>query len=180
MIRSPFQWTLAAALALSPLAAQAQDARQMTLSKEDQMFARKAAHANAEEIELGRMATTQAASADVKSFGQRMVDDHGKAGEQLKQVASGLNLDLPSGPPAADRARIDKLKSATGAQFDHEFMAAMVEDHRKAVALFQKEANSNGNPDLVNFAKTTLPVLEEHAQMAHSIVQSESRTGKSS
>ena len=39
------------------------------------------------EVELGKLATQKASSEDVKKFGQRMVDDHTKANDQLKQIA---------------------------------------------------------------------------------------------
>ena len=48
-----------------------------------------------EEVELGKLATQKASSEKVKQFGQRMVDDHSKANDQLKQVASQENITLP-------------------------------------------------------------------------------------
>src|SRR4051794_35823757 len=50
----------------------------------DKTFVKKAAQGGLAEVELGRLATERAASPDVKKFGQRMVDDHSKANDQLK------------------------------------------------------------------------------------------------
>jgi len=52
-----------------------------------QKFFEKAAIANMAEIKLGQLATQRAESADVKQFGQMMVDEHTKALDQLKQAA---------------------------------------------------------------------------------------------
>ena len=55
----------------------------------DKTFVKKAAAGGLAEVELGQLATQKASSEDVKKFGQRMVDDHSKANDQLKQVAGG-------------------------------------------------------------------------------------------
>ena len=41
-----------------------------------------------EEVELGRVAVKNGQSDKVKEFGQRMIDDHSKAGDDLKSVAA--------------------------------------------------------------------------------------------
>ena len=40
-----------------------------------------AAHGNMAEVELGKLAVERGTNDAVKQFGQRMVDDHGKASE---------------------------------------------------------------------------------------------------
>ena len=57
----------------------------------------------------------------------------------------------------------------SGAQFDKAYMNYMVADHKKDVADFQKEAAHANDPDVKNFAQTTLPTLESHLQQAESI-----------
>src|SRR5438105_13462235 len=52
-------------------------------SSADRDFMTKAAVGGMEEVELGRLATQKAANADVKAFGQRMVADHSRAGDEL-------------------------------------------------------------------------------------------------
>ena len=51
----------------------------------DRHFMDKAAQGGMAEVELGHLAQQNAQSSDVKSFAKRMVDDHGKASDQLKQ-----------------------------------------------------------------------------------------------
>ena len=53
----------------------------------DQSFVMKAAEGGLAEVELGKLAAQNATSDDVKKFGQRMVDDHGKANDELKSLA---------------------------------------------------------------------------------------------
>jgi putative membrane protein len=96
------QWA-GAILAVLPFVAAAQDtstpkldqgARQMMRSH-DTAFAMAAARGGIAEVETGKLAADKAISPDVKAFGQQMVDDHGKANEQLKSVAEKQNLTLP-------------------------------------------------------------------------------------
>ena len=50
----------------------------------DETFVVKAARGGMAEVELGKLAVEKAASDEVKKFGQRMVDDHSKASDELK------------------------------------------------------------------------------------------------
>ena len=58
----------------------------------DQAFVTKLAGVNMAEVELGMLAKDKALSKDVKTFAQRMIDDHRKAGNELKTVADRKHL----------------------------------------------------------------------------------------
>jgi len=49
----------------------------------DQQFVTDVAHDGMAEVELGKLATEKASNEQVKKFGQRMADDHSKAGDEL-------------------------------------------------------------------------------------------------
>jgi len=136
------------------------------LSASDKAFMDKAAQGGMAEVELGQLATQKGQSEQVKQFGQKMVDDHTKANDQLKQVASQVGVTLPTGLDAKDEATKDKLSKLSGTQFDKAYMKDMVNDHKVDVAEFQKEAQNGKDPAVKNFAQQTLPVLQEHLQMA--------------
>lgn len=136
---------------------------------EDQEFAMEAAMGGMMEVELGRMAAEKGASDEVRQFGQRMVDDHSKAGDDLKQVASGKGLTLPTAPDAKHQADMRKLSALSGAQFDKAYVSMMIKDHKKDVAEFQKEASKGMDVDIKSFASRTLPTLQTHLQMIQRI-----------
>ena len=52
------------------------------------------------EVELGQLAAQRASDPQVKQFAQRMVTDHGKANDELKQIAARKNVQLPADIPA--------------------------------------------------------------------------------
>ena len=132
-------------------------------SAADKSFAMQAAKGGMGEVALGQMAQQKAGSDAVKQFATHMVDDHTKANDELKQIASTKNITLPSAPPSDAKTR--KLEGMSGAGFDKAYMAMMLTDHKKTIALFQKEANSGKDADLKAFASKTLPTLKSHLEM---------------
>jgi putative membrane protein len=139
------------------------------LSLSDKKFVRDAAQGGMAEVELGKLATEKASSDDVKKFGQRMVDDHTKAADQLKQVASSEGIQLPQGLSAKDKMTEERLSKLSGEQFDKAYMADMVKDHTQDVTEFQHESHSGKDAAVKNFASQTLPTLEDHLKQAKEI-----------
>jgi putative membrane protein len=132
----------------------------------DRAFAEKAAAGGAAEVEAGKVAEQRASHDKVKQFGARMVQDHGKANGELKQIAAGKGLQLPGTPDADHQQQMARLQKLTGAEFDRAYMDHMVKDHRKDIAEFRKQASSGKDPEIKAFAAKTLPTLEEHLKMA--------------
>jgi len=129
-------------------------------------FVLDAAKGGMAEVQLAKLATERAKSDEVKKFAQRMVDDHSKAGDQLKSIAESKGIKLPVEMDAKDRALLNRLQKLNGAAFDRAYMQAMVSDHAKVVNEFKKEANAGRDPQVKSFASTTLPTIEEHLQHA--------------
>lgn len=126
----------------------------------------KAAEGGMMEVELGKLAQQQASSEEVKKFGQRMVDDHTKANDELSKIASSKGITLPTSLSAKHQATKDRLSKLSGAAFDRAYMEDMVRDHRADVADFRKESTSGQDAEVKAFAAKTLPTLEEHLRMA--------------
>ncbi len=127
---------------------------------------------------MGELAKDHGNLQAVKDFGQKMIDDHSKANDQLKDIAGKLNVTLPSGLAAHDQATYDRLSKLNGAAFDRAYMRDMVTDHRKDVAEFQREANNGRDPQLKEWAGTTLTVLQGHLQTAESTEKQVTSSGK--
>ncbi len=135
----------------------------------DQHFMDKAAQGGMAEVELGQLAEQNAQSSEVKAFGKRMVDDHSKANDQLKQLASQEEVSLPTSLDAKDQATKDRLEKLHGAAFDKAYMHDMVMDHKKDVAEFKHESEVAHSPALRDWAKQTTPTLESHLQEAEKV-----------
>jgi putative membrane protein len=146
-------------------------------------FAMKAAEGGMAEVELGRLATQKASNDRVKQFGQKMVDDHTKANNDLKQAASQEGIELPADTNAKHKKVAEKLSGLSGAAFDKAYMDEMVKDHNQDVKEFQKASKASGNSPVKQFAANTLPTLKDHQQMAkeldHELKGSASKSGGS-
>src|ERR1051325_7780136 len=61
-----------------------------------QSFLKEAAQGGMTEVTLGQLASEKAKDDAVKSFGQRMVKDHGKSNEELQKLAHTEGVTLPT------------------------------------------------------------------------------------
>jgi putative membrane protein len=132
----------------------------------DETFVIKAAKGSMAEVELGKLAVEKGASDEVKKFGQRMVDDHGKAGDELKTLAQNKHITLPAGIDPQEKALHDRLAALSGPSFDRAYMQAMIADHRKDLNEFRTESKLGKDADVKGWAAKTLPMIEEHVKLA--------------
>ena len=141
---------------------------------DDKKFVKDAAQGGMVEVELGKLAAQKASSESVKQFGQKMVDDHGKANEQLKEVASKENMAIPDAIDSKHQSRIDKLSKLSGESFDKAYVKDQLKDHQSDVKDFQAEAQGGSDPNVKAFAAKTLPTLQEHLSMVKDLSKSKS------
>ena len=128
----------------------------------DAKFMMMAATGGMNEIALSQQALAKSSNDDVKRYAQMMIDDHTKAGDELKSVAMSKNVTLPMEADAKHKAAVAKMESLSGMTFDMAYLKMMVKDHEATVAMFQKEANSGKDADAKAFASNTLPTIQGH------------------
>jgi putative membrane protein len=155
------------AVALIALAVPA--AAQVQLNEADREFVNKAAIGNVAEVELGRVAVQRAARPSVKSFGERMVTDHGRAGAELATLARTKGMDVSSTLDVSHQAMRDRLSGLSGADFDRAYMSEMVRDHTEDVALFERATQTASDADVKAYAERSLPMLREHLALARQV-----------
>jgi putative membrane protein len=124
------------------------------LSAADKNFMMNAAKGGMMEVEMGKMAASNAQNADVKKFGNRMVADHSKANNELMALAKEEGVSLPG------------AKSPGKWKSDKDYMDTMVKDHQADLAEFQKEAQSGTDPDVKAFAAKGAKMVSAHLKMA--------------
>jgi len=100
--------------------------------KSDAEFVKDVASKNMAEIELSRIALDKATSPEVKVFAQMMVDDHGVAGNKLKTVISGQPVEAQLDDKHRETA--DELSKKQGADFERDYLEAMVHGHEDLAA----------------------------------------------
>jgi putative membrane protein len=132
------------------------------ISAED--FVKQAGEAGTAEVTLGKLGAAKTTDKDVKAFAQHMVKDHAKANEELMAAARAKGLKVATEPGAMHKAVTKKFEhQSADADFNHDFMEQMVNDHEAALTLFRTaSADTTLDPDLRALAKKTLPTLEAH------------------
>ncbi len=143
-------------------------------SMQDKAFVKKALEGGMAEVQLGNLALQKAQSDDVKKFAQKMVDDHTKLGDDMKQVAQQVNVKVPDGPSKKDKALAAKLQAMSGADFDKAYMKAMVKDHQQDDKDFKNEAQNGTIPQVKDAAAKGEPIISQHLQMAQQLASGNS------
>ena len=134
-----------------------------TLTEEENFWAI-AADGGLAEVEMGKLAGQKAQNPEVKKFAQMMVADHTKANAELKSIAAKQKITLPTEIGPRHRSTIDELNRLAGADFDREYVQAMVDDHEADVQLFEDQAEDESDQQAKAFAAKTLPVLRKHLE----------------
>lgn len=142
----------------------------------DRRFVNKAADGGMAEVQIAQLAAERASNAEVKSFAQKLVDDHSKVNDELKGIASQKNVKLDDDSDK-DRA-YKRLAKKSGLEFDQEFVEHMIDEHEKDVKLFEKAAKDAKDADLRAFAAKHVDHLREHLRQAESLRASVMPTGR--
>ncbi len=143
---------------------------------DDKKFAKDAAMGGMTEVELGKLAVQKGSSDAVKQFGQKLIDDHTKANDQLKELASKDSLNLPDSLDSKHQSRVDKLAKLSGPKFDKAFIKDAVKDHEKDISEFKNEAQYGSDPNVKQFASNTLPILQQHLAAAKDLKNTEKQS----
>jgi len=167
------------------LPASAQTAQQQRSGQTSDPFITRAMQMNQAEIDLGKMAQSKTQNPRVKEYADMMVLDHSQAQEKLRGTSGASQGQVQLSKEQQQLS--DKLSRLDGQQFDKEYMAAMVKDHRQAVQIFQKEAGTGSsgttprqkpgsaagaNSNDANIAQQMLPTLQKHLSEAEQISRS--------
>lgn len=137
------------------------------LSRADEKLMKQLAQANMTEINAGKLAEEKSQNDQVKSFARKMVEDHTKALDDLKQMAQSKGVSLPAEPDRSQKAMETRLSSLSGDRFDKQYMEQAGErSHKETHKLLQQIITRAEDVDLKNYASKTLGVVESHQQMA--------------
>jgi putative membrane protein len=136
------------------------------ISEKDRQFINEAAQGNMLEVKLGELAQTNTTTDKVKVLGQHMIDDHTKAENDLKALASKKGIVVPANLDEKGFKVYNKLVKKQGEDFDKAYTKCMVKDHKKDIEKFKKQADKGDDAELKAWVQNTIPILEGHKQQA--------------
>lgn len=128
----------------------------------DQEFVTRAAFGNFAEIQTGQLAQQKGQNPDVQRLGQMLVQEHGQANDDLRQIAQRLNLTFPSDTDPIHKAMAGMLAGLNGSEFDRRFVDGQIKDHITTIALFEREAMLGSDPTLKAYARRYLRAIRGH------------------
>jgi putative membrane protein len=149
---------------LVPARAKAQGA-----SDDDKKFLAFAAQADQNEIAVSQVAEQKATNPDVKAFAQKMVREHKQMTASMKPFAEKWSITPPMGPDADHQKEIDKLNGKSGADFDKEYMDAMVSDHSAALSKFTTEVKDTQDATFKAAVMKGKDKVAAHKNMAYDL-----------
>ncbi len=150
----------------------------MTTPTSDAEFTVLASASSNGEILAAREALRRSRNPLVRTFAQRMIDDHTTANVGLQAATRGAGT-RPAPVTALDpdaQRQLDTLRSTPQTQFDATYMLAQIPDHQKAAAIFTWETQNGRNSTLREYANRTLPNVRMHLQMAQAFRASNGAT----
>lgn len=107
---------------------------------------------------------------EIRTFAQHIIKDHIASSAKLKSLTQSIQgLQIPQQMDTRHFDLVDKLKSASEAQFDQLYRRQQVQAHQQAIQLYQTFASGGDNPELQQFAEATLPALQKHLKMAQAL-----------
>jgi putative membrane protein len=151
----------------------------------DVKLVQKFLEANQKELDIAQLAADKARSPKVKSYARKLVSDHKAAERQFSSYAAnnGLTARLEqmaqTPPPTAAEKEADmhaRLIGETGAEFDHDFVATMIDDHDKAIEIVRAARDSATDPQLRHLFDGQLPKLEMHRKMAQELLDTKAKS----
>jgi putative membrane protein len=135
------------------------------VSAQDQNFINLAASSDMFEIQSSRLALQRSRNPATRRFAERMIAYHTQSSQRLDALAQAKGVVLPSGlDPEQQRALV--AIDNTRRLFDQEYFRQQAFAHTAAVQAYQTEISSGYDADLRGFAQQTLPIVQEHLQMA--------------
>lgn len=123
------------------------------------------------ERQEGRMAEHQAASPQVRSFGQMMVRDHTNTTMALKLAIRRAGLPPPPAPQLTpdQQSNVAALKGLRGRDFDHTYLQQQIQAHQTALGVMQAYAAGGDGRTLRKAAASTVPIVKRHLEMAQKL-----------
>lgn len=155
----------AAAMALPEANAAPKD----TLNPVDVKFVKHEAAAGMGMVQIAELGTKKAENADVKALAEKLLADHTGANGELKQLAVDKGIDLSAVVDPADAKTFQSLEKVSGAEFDKEFLAAVVSAHKTCVDNFEAESKDAKNNDLRMWVNKMTPTLKNHLARAEEL-----------
>lgn len=154
----------------SPWTTVGRDTSTVGVAVSDTGYIRQAIRGNTLEVALGRVAESRAENSEVKSFAERMVEDHNSMNREWTDLARRNRMTtavVDVGPNG--QQTIDRLEDLSGTAFDQAYMNEMLRQHEMSLAAFQQMASSASSSNVKQLAQNGVTTVQQHLSLARQV-----------
>jgi putative membrane protein len=159
--------SIAIATGMDDAQARAEGSMGPTLGPNDLYFVTQTSLGTPFQIDSGQLAEEKGGTQAIRSYAELMVSSHKAVNDSLQAI---LQRKGPLPPPtllnAAYATILSNLQHETGRAFDEDYVRGQVDYQTANAALYQYEIANGSDADLIQFAKDTLPKIQDHLQKA--------------
>lgn len=138
------------------------------LGPTDKLFVTQAVQGGMAEVADAQLALKKSKDPAVLTFARRMISDHGAADAKLAAILARQGIDAPKTVGPANVLTHGKLNVLTGDSFNSAYLKAQRKGHESMISLLRQEIASGRDPELVAFARATMPTVMAHLAMLNS------------
>jgi putative membrane protein len=128
----------------------------------DEDFIKRAASAGKWEVESSRLALSQQSPGTVIELAQVIIRDHTQANQRLMELAESKAVEVPDEMMPEHMTMLGQLQQVQGEQFFRTYEQMQLQAHQEAIDLFQRCAQYCQDPQVREYAASTLPTLQAH------------------
>jgi putative membrane protein len=116
------------------------------------------------------VASVQTQDPRVRTFAQKMIQEHTRLSQDLRNAAVASGLRAPDSGMSSDQAMLlSGLQGLRGRDFDKTYARQQELAHAQSVAVVESFATEGSDPNLRKAAQSALPSIREHLKMAQQL-----------
>lgn len=132
----------------------------------DAKLVEKAMQVGIKEIAESEAAQTKVNDPNLREFATRMIAEHRKTNQELMTIAGAEGIPVPMEVLPEKPGVMNSVNEKAGEEFERRYVKTMIQDHFKAVKLFERAAKSAKNVMLKRFFEQKIGVLRSHLEQA--------------
>jgi putative membrane protein len=138
------------------------------LTQADRNFIARAEEDNIQERAISQLVAAKSGNKRVRNYADTLFKGHSDALEKLDAIMQKYSM-KPQASPEEQQEATAQLARLSRRSLDRQFIKLMVDNHAKAIAVFQQEANSAKDGDVRHYAIDQLPMLDNDLKQAREL-----------
>jgi putative membrane protein len=167
LLRSTLLPLVLAACAIHPSAPPPAVPAVPPVSAADTSFLAETAAEGDGELAFHQLAKQRSRRRAVQAYADDMVSQQTELNNDVHALAAhkGGIPAIEDPPPEG----LSRLAAESGAEFDHDYLLGRIADRETALKNFQQEVDSGSDPEVKEFARQSVPKIEQHLRLAREI-----------